>query len=941
MANTKIPSELIADSAITAAKLADGTITTADIADSNVTTAKIADSNVTTAKIGDAQVTTAKIVDANVTTAKIADSNVTTAKILDNNITSAKLASALTLGGTTTFSGNISLGDSVRVNIGSDNDLALFHTGSNGVIHNTTGALRIRTNTLNIQDYTNEDDMITATSNGSVDLYHNNQKKFETTSSGVSVTGSLSITADEANPVTFTESGNGLLTVATGDDFVVDAGGDIAFDADGGDIRFKDAGSVIGSISMANSDITLTASSDDLILTAADNIHLICQGNEAGIDITGNGGVTLYYDGGSRFYTTDPGATMMHASGPTLTMTRSNSSTTGSIGSIVFGNGNWDSSMASIRAIQDGTNDGGKLEFQTQGDATSGEQTRLTISRTGVSNFSGNVGIGTGTNVDELLHIEKSSGTTLVKTEVAANSVVGFEIAKTGSTAQTWRIVDGQTVNGKLQIYDVTDSRSVMTFDGSGNVGIGRNDPNYLLDVDGIISSDIQSGNTAGFLVRKAGSTKAYIGTSGGWEGNTDTDLAIAAETGGQIHLYSNGTATKRMTIDASGNVSIPDGDLTVSAPGTTANLIINGDTNSESVLRFYDEGSESWMIRQINSSNELTFRRSSQNHIYLDANGNTNFKNRVAVGSESGNSNTQFLVHGGSGMKIHFAGDYGSNIDLTWGGGESSDPGNGNTGGMLKMEQFSDGTGYYASAGQASGRFKIYTNKGDSLQEIVCYSEDGPIKQYRPLEWMEESTIYNATEGYQGAVGWDHGYGGIFKTDILQATTTGDSSSQFLSVYTSGHWGEYPLFKIRLYTTYYDAGYREYVCQVGPGTLCNMHNVPVRFSTANQSTASAGDNTTYEFGSNAGSITVGSAVLVGNGTHSGQSVYRRDFTMNTGGAYSRVFAVVETHYGSNPRVRSSSTSSSDADTYFASAGGGYHFKTMSNARMFGRSEGN
>ena len=38
MANTKIPSELIADSSITAAKLADGTITTADIANSNVST---------------------------------------------------------------------------------------------------------------------------------------------------------------------------------------------------------------------------------------------------------------------------------------------------------------------------------------------------------------------------------------------------------------------------------------------------------------------------------------------------------------------------------------------------------------------------------------------------------------------------------------------------------------------------------------------------------------------------------------------------------------------------------------------------------------------------------------------------------------------------------------------------------------------------------------
>ena len=51
MANTKIPSELIADSSITAAKLADGTITTADIADSNVTTAKIADQAITRTRI--------------------------------------------------------------------------------------------------------------------------------------------------------------------------------------------------------------------------------------------------------------------------------------------------------------------------------------------------------------------------------------------------------------------------------------------------------------------------------------------------------------------------------------------------------------------------------------------------------------------------------------------------------------------------------------------------------------------------------------------------------------------------------------------------------------------------------------------------------------------------------------------------------------------------
>ena len=86
----------------------------------------------------------------------------------------------------------------------------------------------------------------------------------------------------------------------------------------------------------------------------------------------------------------------------------------------------------------------GALRFQT-----GGTDARMDILS------GGNVGIGTGTDVDELLHIEKSSGTTLVKTEVAANSTVGLEIAKTGTTTQSWRIVDGQTVNGVYNLGEL------------------------------------------------------------------------------------------------------------------------------------------------------------------------------------------------------------------------------------------------------------------------------------------------------------------------------------------------------------------------------------------------------------------------------------------------------------------------------------------------------
>tara|TARA_Y100001972_G_scaffold124932_1_gene175161 strand:- start:5633 stop:7903 length:2271 start_codon:yes stop_codon:yes gene_type:complete len=90
-----------------------------------------------------------------------------------------------------------------------------------------------------------------------------------------------------------------------------------------------------------------------------------------------------------------------------------------------------------------------------------------------VINTDGNVGVGTDTP-DQKMHLFTDSGTTLYKAEVNANSTVGLEIKKTGSTTQSWRIVDGETVNGALQFYDVTDSRVAMQIDGAGRLLVGK-----------------------------------------------------------------------------------------------------------------------------------------------------------------------------------------------------------------------------------------------------------------------------------------------------------------------------------------------------------------------------------------------------------------------------------------------------------------------------------
>ena len=83
-----------------------------------------------------------------------------------------------------TMSGNTIHGDNVKAIFGSPgNDLSIYHNGSNSFISDTgTGLLVISTNTLQVYNAAIDEFMITATENGSVDLYYDNSKKFETTS---------------------------------------------------------------------------------------------------------------------------------------------------------------------------------------------------------------------------------------------------------------------------------------------------------------------------------------------------------------------------------------------------------------------------------------------------------------------------------------------------------------------------------------------------------------------------------------------------------------------------------------------------------------------------------------------------------------------------------------------------------------------------------------
>ena len=106
--------------------------------------------------------------------------------------------------------------------------------------------------------------------------------------------GALSITADGSNAVTFTESGNGLMTIVVPDDFKVDCGSDIVLDTAGHDIRLQANGTQIGNLNMDSSNLNIISSVQDK--------DIIFKGNDGGSTITAltldmsNGGSATFRD---------------------------------------------------------------------------------------------------------------------------------------------------------------------------------------------------------------------------------------------------------------------------------------------------------------------------------------------------------------------------------------------------------------------------------------------------------------------------------------------------------------------------------------------------------------------------------------------------------------------------------------------------------------------
>jgi len=119
-------------------------------------------------------------------------------KGIDNNSTITALTLDMSEGGRAYFTNGFKLGDTQKAFFGDSNDLEIYHNSTNNhsyISEVGSGSLILSTNGSTVSINTDgSENMAVFRKDGSVDLFHNNSKKFETTSSGVNVTGNVTVT---------------------------------------------------------------------------------------------------------------------------------------------------------------------------------------------------------------------------------------------------------------------------------------------------------------------------------------------------------------------------------------------------------------------------------------------------------------------------------------------------------------------------------------------------------------------------------------------------------------------------------------------------------------------------------------------------------------------------------------------------------------------------
>ena len=395
--------------------------------------------------------------------------------------------------------------DNAKALFGTSGDLEIYHDGSNSYIADVgTGDLTLRaSNDLRLQAASTEA-YLTCNENGSVEVYYNNSLKFETTTSGVSITGQAVISNGiDVNGGNVDLIDNVRLRLGTASDlqiyhdgndsFITDIGtGDLYVQTNGTNMFLRDSASGNAFIAMntGTANVSLKQGGNTKLETTSTGATVTGDLTVSGGDITLGGTgriqgvdtVSASTDAANKAYVdaVNVGVTQITAgtnitispSGGTgnVTINASGGGGSGTIGGtiaatqVAFG----DTTDDEINGVSTFTySDSGGIEALSLGDATNGIQTNFNLSHpnTGSTRARYNLYAGTG-----------------------ANSLKGYlQSANTGG--EVTLLSNANLVLECGSTYDIT-----MASSSSSGVGIGTTSPSKKLTVNGTIYSEQASG---------------------------------------------------------------------------------------------------------------------------------------------------------------------------------------------------------------------------------------------------------------------------------------------------------------------------------------------------------------------------------------------------------------------------------------------------------------
>ena len=190
--------------------------------------------------------------------------------------------------------------------------------------------------------------------------------------------------------------------------------------------------------------------------------------------------------------------------------------------------------------------DGGYIRFATSASGSTSPTDRMRIDGTG------NVGIGT-TSPDTMIHLSKGT------TGGAGGGSAGITMTnKYDNPDNSWSITPQRSgvSNTGLQIRDETDSRTDMSFDGTGNVGIGVTSPSCILHAStgssgsGLI--DVARFENEGTSANDGARIQLTAGSS-----TSGAGIGCLGDALNSAHLvFHAGGNTERMRLTSAGNLT-------------------------------------------------------------------------------------------------------------------------------------------------------------------------------------------------------------------------------------------------------------------------------------------------------------------------------------------------------------------------------------------------